>query len=99
MNRLIIAAAASVGLLVGSVSFALLSPRSTNGDKRMDLALGREFVVDGIEYVSARKYPSLADHIVCVGEGGKEIILHVAAIENIIQARQNARDIIKEISK
>lgn len=88
MNRFLITMAISGGLLIGA-GVASLIPRPPTVDKRMDAVLGRVFIVDNVEYISARKY-HVADHVVCVGQGQRELILHVAAIENIVNLTKEA---------
>lgn len=88
MNRILLSVAISGGLLIGA-GIASLIPRPPTTDKRMDAVLGRVFVVDNVEYISARKY-HVADHVVCVGQGQRELILHVAAIETITHLNQEA---------
>lgn len=93
MSRYIICAALGAALISCLVAIALLQ-RAPDANKRMDAALGRVFIVDNTEYVSARIY-HVPDHIICVGQGSKELILHVAAIENITKQTHFNQEAIK----
>lgn len=93
MRRYLYPCACLLAVAAGFTGSALLQ-RAPDTSKRMDAALGRVFVVDNVEYVSARIY-HVSDHIICVGQGGKELVLHVAAIENITKHTHLNQEAIK----
>lgn len=90
MNRSIFFCCCLAGAFAVGFAGSAVTTRPPTTDKRMDAVLGRVFIVDNVEYISARKY-HVADHVVCVGQGQRELILHVAAIENITHLNQEAK--------